>query len=181
MIAGCKLREATALDAEAIARVHVETWQTTYAGLLPDRYLVRLSTEARSVYWREAIGRKTEGYVLVLEAQDREIVGFGSCGPSRIPQPPFEGEVYTLYVSPDWQGQGLGRALLRSLFEELAAGGMTSAFLWVLAANPTRFFYERMGGQAIGHRLESFAGTKLEETAYGWTDLIAWIKAAQQG
>ena len=180
MIAGCRLREATALDAEGIAKVHVETWQATYAGILPDRYLVQLSTQARSRYWREAIGRKTEGHVLVLENAEREIVGFGNCGPARIPQPPFEGEIYTLYVTPDWQNQGLGRVLLRGLFEELAAAGMTSGFLWVLSANPTRFFYEAMGGQPVGTRMESFAGAELEETAYGWTDLIAWIKAESE-
>ncbi|MEX0921299.1 MAG: GNAT family N-acetyltransferase [Rhodovibrionaceae bacterium] len=179
MTAGCRLREATPLDAEGIARVHIETWRATYPGLLPDRYLAQFSLRARSKSWRESIGRKSAGTVLVLEAPQREIVGFGSCGPSRVPQPPFQGEVYTLYLTPDWQNQGLGRRLLGGLFEELAAAGMTSAFLWVLAANPTRFFYERMGGQPVGQRMENFAGAKHEETAYGWPDLVAWIKAAQ--
>ena len=181
MIAGCKLREATALDAEAIARIHVETWRAAYAGLLPEKYLVQLSVEARSTSWRESIGKKAAGTVLVTENEAGELVGFGSCGPNRIPQPPFEGEVYTLYVSPDWQNLGLGRVLLRGLFEELAAAGMTSAFLWVLADNPSRFFYEALGGQPVGQRWENFAGTRLEETAYGWTDLIGWIKAEQGG
>jgi len=30
-----RIRPATARDAAAIGRIHVETWQSTYAGLLP--------------------------------------------------------------------------------------------------------------------------------------------------
>ena len=180
MTADCVLREATPLDAEGIARVHIDTWQATYPGLLPDSYLTRFSLQARSAFWRESIGSNSAGTVLVLEAPGRAIVGFGSCGPSRIPQPPYDGEIYTLYLTPDWQGRGLGRLLLAGLFEELAAAALTSAYLWVLAANPTRFFYERMGGQPFGQRLESFAGAKLEETAYGWPDLVAWIKTEKE-
>ena len=46
----------------------------------------------------------------------------------------------------------------------------------MLAANPSRFFYEAMGGQRAGERQESFAGTELEELAYGWPDLESWLK-----
>jgi hypothetical protein len=47
--------------------------------------------------------------------------------------------------------------------------------VWVLAANPARFFYEAMGGARAGERLEEFAGTQLEELAYGWPDLESWL------
>jgi hypothetical protein len=33
------LRRATVADAEAIAAVRVEGWQTTYRGMIPDQYL----------------------------------------------------------------------------------------------------------------------------------------------
>ena len=38
-----KIRKATARDANAIARVHVDTWRDTYAGIIPDRILLRMS------------------------------------------------------------------------------------------------------------------------------------------
>src|ERR1700756_3386192 len=64
------------------------------------------------------------------------------------------GEVYTLYVESDFQNRGLGRRLLDALFRQLHADGCDTAVLWMLAANPTRFFYEGMGGEIVGVRRE---------------------------
>ena len=169
------IREATAMDAEDIAVVHVDTWRDTYAGLVPDDYLVRLSPDRHEAAWREEIGRGRAGTVLVAALPDRRIVGFGSCGRARSQMLGFTGEVYTLYVAPDWQDQGIGGRLLGALFEELGAKGHPDAFLWVLSGNPTRYFYEAMGGQAVAERLERFAGAELEETGYAWRDLPAWL------
>ena len=180
MIAGADLREATALDAPAIARVHVETWRSAYVGLVPDSYLVSMSEDREAVIWRENIGRGRAGSVLVAEAEGAGIVGFGSCGASRYRGMSYAGEIYTLYVMPDWQNQGLGRALLSALFDELAADGLTSAFLWMLTGNPTRFFYENLGAQAVAGRQERFAGTSLEQTAYAWPGLVSWIRKARE-
>jgi hypothetical protein len=41
----------------------------------------------------------------------------------------------------------------------------------VLADNPSRFFYERMGGKRAGERDEQLWGAKLHELAYGWDAL----------
>jgi len=163
------------MDAGGIARVHVETWRTAYAGLLPDDYLVQMSEPRRQAWWRESIGRRKAGIVRVATAADGTVVGFGNAGRTRTPSLPYAGEIYTLYVLPDWQERGIGRRLVRSLFEELAAARLRSVMLWVLAGNPSRFFYEGMAGKAVGTRMESFAGTRLAETAYGWDDLPGWL------
>ncbi len=81
---------------------------------------------------------------------------------------------YALYVAIDWQGKGLGRRLLGALFSQLQGAGVSDAYLWVLAGNPARFFYETMGGTRVAERRESFAGTLLAEIAYGWPDLSVW-------
>ena len=60
-------------------------------------------------------------------------------------------------------------------FAALRSAGVSDAYLWVLAGNPSRFFYESMGGTRIAERQESFAGTLLDEIAYGWTDLGAGL------
>jgi len=41
------IREATVEDAEAIAKVHVNSWQAAYQGILPDGYLAKLTVEPR--------------------------------------------------------------------------------------------------------------------------------------
>lgn len=172
-----RIRRARDQDAAAIARVHVETWRTTYAGLVPDRYLVGMSVSGQTFQWSKAIQRRGRGEViLVAELRDGgPLVGFGSGGWSRPAGPPFDGEVYTLYVAGDWQGRGVGRRLLAGLFGGLARAGAASAFLWVLASNPSRFFYEALGGQRVAERQEPFAGVLLDEAAYAWPDLRDWL------
>lgn len=179
MSAEATIRDATAMDAEAIGRIHVETWRSTYPGLVPSDYLVRLDARVEAERWREGIGRRRLGRVLVAELPGAGVVGFGSCGVSRSADLPYRGEIYTLYIAPDWHNQGLGRRLVGGLFEELAADGRTSAFLWVLSGNPTRYFYEAIGGQAVAERAERFAGSLLDETAYAWPDLVGWLKNAK--
>ena len=175
-----RIRAATPMDAAGIAEVHVETWRATYAGILPDGYLVGQSVDRKQVAWRESIARQKRTSTLVAELPDHRILGFGDCGPSRHRELPYPGEVYTLYVLPDWQNQGIGRRLLIALFDEIAAKGAHSAFLWVLSRNPTRFFYEAMGGAPVAERQEHFAGALLDETAYAWSDLPAWLIEARR-
>ena len=179
---GVVLRRARAGDAEAIARIHVETWRATYAGLLPDRYLVGMSAQGQSFTWQKAIARCGRNEA-ILVAQDEQgsggdggpIVGFGNAGPARSNLAPYKAEVYTLYVALDWQGRGIGRQLLGGLFRGLVEAGLGDAYLWVLSSNPSRFFYEAMGGERAAERQEAFAGALLDETAYGWPNLEAWL------
>lgn len=190
------IRRAGAGDARAIARVHVECWRSAYAGIIPDRVMVDMSVDDKASFWRGMVLRSgTREAVLVASVSDAggrsgEIVGFASCGPADRRSSGggpgggglagFDGEVHTLYVLPDWQEQGLGRALLSSGFRALKRAGFSSAFVWVLAQNPSRFFYEAMGGHRIGERAESLWGVELPEIAYGWPDLEAALAGSRE-
>ena len=169
------LRPALPRDADGIARVHVETWQSAYAGLVPTDYLARMTVARSSAQWHRAAANASKGNDLVVVEIDREIVGFAAFGPSRVKEMPYGGEVFALYVTIDWQGQGLGRRLLATAFEALAKEGHRGAYVWVLADNPSRFFYEAMGGARAGERSAKFAGAPLQELAYAWPDLDTWL------
>lgn len=178
MTGSFSIRRAAAGDAAGIARVHVETWRSAYAGILPDRVMTAMSIEEKTTAWRRLVqGQSQTDAVLVAELDDRSIGGFASCGPAGAEVVDHDGEIHTLYVLPDWQEQGLGRALLHGCFGALANSGFDSAFVWVLADNPARFFYEAMGGVRIGERNEQLWGTVLRETSYGWHNLSALIEA----
>ena len=176
-----RIRRATVADAAAVGRIHVETWQAAYAGVLPADYLASLNQVRRAAWWADEIRRPSEaGRILVGEDDQAGVVGFGSWGGARRVPPAWQaassaraGEVYTLYVEPDFQNRGIGRALLAALFARLCEEGAGRALLWVLAANPSRFFYEAVGGRRIGALEERFAGREVEELAYGWDDLAA--------
>ena len=173
------IRPAEKDDIQAIADVYVETWRSTYAGTLPDKVLINMSPESQMIMWARAIDRasqKNSEQILVVEDEASGVVGVGSAGFNRNREGPardnqYGGEVYTLYVLPDYQNQGLGEKLLKGLFHVLISQGYDSAVIWVLALNPSRFFYEVMGGRRVGERDEKLWGTTLKEIAYGWKEL----------
>ncbi len=175
-----RIRRAAKDDAAMIARVHVETWQSAYAGLLPDSMLAGMSDVRHAAMWSQTLSDKSESRgVFVADDVDAGVVGFGSCGPVRDTPEGLDGteqrvgEVYLLYVETDFQNQGVGRRLLDALFRQLRADGFDTAILWMLADNPTRFFYEGLGGQQVGERTDTFAGADVDEVAYAWRDLEA--------
>ncbi len=175
-----RLRPAAVSDAPAIARVQVETWRDTYAGVLPSDMLIRMSVERHAGFWRMTLmgrgGRETATVALVGEA----LVGFGSAGAARGAWPAKTGEIFTLYLLPDHQNRGLGRALLRALLAGLQRQGMKRAIVWVVQENPSRFFYEAMGGQLCARRTETLWGTEVRTLAYQWPaldDAIARLDA----
>ncbi len=157
------IRAARPGDARRIAQLDVETWRAAYAGILATPFLVGLSAPRREVGWAAVIEREPRD-VRVAVNGDGEIVGFGSCGRNR-DSAEHAGEVFTLYVAPDWQNQGIGRALLLALFERLVAQGAASALIWVLRDNPARYFYRRLGGREV--RQKSFRRRRQADRSRG--------------
>ncbi|MDJ0896370.1 MAG: GNAT family N-acetyltransferase [Alphaproteobacteria bacterium] len=165
------IRPARAVDAEAIAEVQVESWQDAYPGLLPNNGLLNMNPRRLSSQWRATTLRRGRERVHVANTKSDGIVGFASWGPARAQLQSLRGEVFTLYVRPDWQNRGLGRALLRAAFKGLRAAGHPSAVVWVISGSPARFFYERMGGVRLAKGEDTLWGTSIPLVAYGWSDL----------
>src|SRR5262245_4672039 len=107
--AEARIRPADGQDAEAVARIFVETWQAAYPGILAERVLTGLSVERQFTYWRGVIGGREQ---TVFVADSQGVVGFVACGAARPRLAGYRGEIFTLYVLPDRQGEGIGRALL---------------------------------------------------------------------
>src|SRR6478735_10973606 len=160
------IRAARPGDARRIARLDVETWRAAYAGILTTQFLVGLSAQRREIGWATVIEREPRDVRVAVDGEG-QIVGFGSCGRNR-DSAERAGEVFTLYVAPDWQNQGIGRRLLIALFRRLVATGRRSAILWVLRDNPARFFYERLGAQQVSRKPLAVGGVAIDAIAYGW-------------
>ncbi len=171
-----RARQAGPDDVGAIARIEVETWRATYPGMLPDRVLVGMSERRQKGAWSGLV-RYRPGDVIVIEETDAGIVAFGNCGAQRDPSLPYSGEIFTLYVAPDAQNRGVGRQLIGALFERLLQSGKSSALIWVIRANPSRFFYEHLGGKFVLTRRIRVGGELVEAIAYGWPDLAAFLAA----
>src|SRR5579859_7325994 len=141
------IREARIEDAAGMAKVHVDSWRTTYAGIVPDSYLANLSYARRETFWQNVLSDvAAHSYPFVAVNDEGETIGFVSGGPRRNGDPAYQAELYSIYLLREYQGQGIGRQLARRLVEALSQVGIRSMLLWVFADNPakTQSSMERM-------------------------------------
>ncbi len=165
------IRKARPADAEAVARIYIESWRDTYPLILPARILTGMTLEGQTARWRNAITMAAREAVYVAEAEKGGLVGMASMGRARDADLGYDAEVYTLYVDPAATGCGVGRALLAGAFAALAERGHVRCVIWAHAKNPARFFYEAMGGKLIAERTAFMMGIAVPEAAFGWPTL----------
>lgn len=157
-------------DARAIAEVHVASWRATYAGLIPDRVLDSLTVAERTALWQRVLAPGS-GWVIVARDGDR-VVGFVSGGAARDGDAEArDGEILALYLLPEYHRRGIGRHLFAAACRRLAADGFRSLRLWVLAGNPTRGFYRRLGGRADRREDDLIGGVRVPAVRYTWDRL----------
>lgn len=155
------IRPATPRDADVIGEIHVEGWQSSYAGLLPPAYLAGLDVAERVVAWRERLaGDPDRGVWCLVAEQAGEVVGFLAASAAREADvTPGTAEIRALYLREAHKGTGVGAALLRAALQRLTETGSDWVTLNVLEGNTTaRSFYERFGFALDGGRFAAFFG-----------------------
>jgi ribosomal protein S18 acetylase RimI-like enzyme len=161
------IRLAVQSDVDAIARVHVTTWQSAYRGHMPDAHLDSLDVSRRASMWSKAIEQAT---VLVLVAiEGNRLVGFCSLMPSRDGDAsPVTGEIVAIYVDPAFWRSGIGTSLIEGIVELTRSKSFTELTLWVLTDNaPARHFYGARGFTTDGQtKTDARWGFPLHETRY---------------
>jgi len=175
------VRAARHEDAQAVARVYIDSWHDTYPAILPTELLRAMTPKGQTSRWRAAIVAGGRERVLVAECPQHGVVGMTSFGPAQDKALGYDGEVYTLYVAPDFFNLGIGTLLLRSAFGALHSAGFTSCVIWAHARNPLRFFYEAMGGRLVAERSRRMLGTAVPEAAFGWQRLALSERKAASG
>ena len=167
------MRCATSADALGIARVHVDTWRSTYPGIVPQDFLDSLDLDARAKQWEEWL--VLEGVHVFVAEDAGAVCGFISGGILRdgvhVAAQNYDSEIYTLYVRPAAQGRGAGRELMRALAERLVQGGLMRPVVWALDKNPWCAFYERLGGKRVAQKMIEIGGAPLLDIAYGWDEI----------
>lgn len=186
------IRHALPMDAVAIGAVHVASWRSTYPGILADDYLARMSVPRQAAYYDHAIRssvRSRPGAVFVAVAsgdnlapgERPRVVGFATAGPARrsqiASQVAADGEIETLYVLDDWRDRGIGRRLVGAAAAHLVETGCRSLLIWVLSDNPSRWFYQRLGGREAAQGSTQFGGQRLAQTAFLWNPIDPLLAA----
>lgn len=184
---GIEIRRARVEDAEGIARVHIASWQATYRGIVSDERLDGLQLEERAAMWHDRLvalamdppPRQETCYVAADAAN--VVMGFAGGGKARPlangdPPEPYDGELYAIYLAPGSERRGVGSRLAHAVASQLATDGVRSLLVWALARNPSRRFYEALGGALVFEQEIVIAGQALPEVGYGWPDIQALIE-----
>ena len=165
-------REATVADALAVAKVHVQSWRESFAGIVPQTFLDKMSIENRARAFET--GFASDFYkMFVAETQENGIVGFADFGKARDNQSKFEAELYAIYLLRDFQRKGIGGKLFNLGVKYLVANNMNSLSLTALEASPYKRFYEKMGGHLVERKTTNIEGESYATAVYGWYKLDA--------
>jgi ribosomal protein S18 acetylase RimI-like enzyme len=160
-------RPARPHDAVNLAETHDQAWRTAYQGLIPGPELEKLIVRRGPSWWDTAIRR---GSRIALLMFGDEIAGYANYGRNRAKSLPYAGEIYELYLKPEYQGLGFGRRLFSNAKRDLAQSGHTSMVVWVLSDNePAVGFYRALGGRTIARSTERFGQKVLDKLAFAWT------------
>ncbi|MFK8035084.1 MAG: N-acetyltransferase family protein [Hyphomicrobiales bacterium] len=185
-----RTRLARVEDASDLSKVHHASWLNAYSGILNGSALRDAIAKRNPAWWESAVERLnaepatigqcyggrsdavSRSQLLVLEFEKR-IVGYANFGASRRNYPPQTpdswGEIYELYLLPEFQGVGLGKCLFKSTRSQLKTMGHGALVVWALEANGLgREFYEAMGGEPFVRSHEIFGGAQAPTIGYRW-------------
>jgi ribosomal protein S18 acetylase RimI-like enzyme len=160
------IRKAAPQDAGAISSVHHDAWMGAYSGIIPHKALFRMVGRRGVEWWQSAIRRAAN--VIVVEIGG-SVVGYATLGRNRARELPHKGEIYELYLRPEYQGIGLGSKLFTAARKRLAAHGLSGTVVWALEDNSGALsFYSGMGGRDIAEGVEIFDQKALRKIAFAW-------------
>lgn len=160
------IRKAEPGDANAIADVHQVAWRGAYSGMIPHRALTKMINRRGPDWWASAIRRSAT--VLVVEIGGK-LAGYATIGRNRARELSQQGEIYELYLRPEYQGIGLGRRLFTAARRKLADLGLSGLVVWALEENAGALaFYEGAGGRDIAEGVEVFDQKALKKVAFVW-------------
>ena len=173
------IRPASASDADAVAKLHADSWSLAYRGILTDDYLDGAMRAERQRIWRERLVQPTAGQIVLVAPGVEGLAGFvclftgyGALAHSYIDN---------LHVAPAMHGKGLGRKLMVAIAAAIPAKETARPVsLTVFEANRGACaFYDAVGG-VVGERLMEIEadGRRLPTLRYVWDNAQALMEGA---
>lgn len=141
------VRLATAVDADAVREIGLRTWPPTYAPIVGEDF-VRCGLDR---WWSAGIVLESiqAGRTIVGE-HEGTLLGMASVGPSE-----HTLMLWKLYVLPEGQGRGVGRALVEEVLARASREGFENVRLSYLDGNDhAAGFYASQGFAEVGRDSE---------------------------
>ncbi|MCC1487529.1 GNAT family N-acetyltransferase [Bacillus tropicus] len=164
------IRRAIKDDIPSIAKVHADSWKTTYKGIFSNEFLENITYEQREKQWENIFQQEDNHQIrFVAETLDGTIIGFIDGGVERTGTYNCDGELYAIYLLQEYQGMKIGQKLFQALLSECINNEMQSLLVWVVTNNPSKNFYEKFNPEKIDTKF--LVRVQVEETAYCWREL----------
>ena len=162
-----QVRPAQRRDAQSLTLVFQSVWRHTYTGMVPKLHLDRMIDARDPVWWRRAMQSRD---TLLKAEYDDAVIGYATCGAARH-RGSLRGEIYELYLLPDFQGLGFGEFLFEACRYQLDQQSRRGLIVWALAENlAAGQFYLNRGGRPVATAYEMMAGARVEKIGFGWSD-----------
>ena len=170
------VRPASLLNAADIAHIHLNCWKNNYKGIIDQSFLDTLTLEDRLKNRQKILKESTDIHFIAL--YQNKIVGFCDAGhfyfrtnqklsTEQRNNRNEPGEIYSMYVSPEYQNRGIGKFLFEQARNELNNKGLIPFIIWTLKDNQASCqFYESLGGIRIDEMVRSFGGREYSQVAY---------------
>ncbi|QLG89411.1 GNAT family N-acetyltransferase [Chitinibacter bivalviorum] len=169
-------RFAIAKDADAIARLHVQSWQQTYRGTLSDHYLDELALAERRQIWRQRFSAPAANQRVWVACDGAQLLGF--CCLYLAQDAQWGSYIDNLHVAAPAQGLGIGARLMVTAANCVQAEyGEQGLYLYCNQSNTSgQYFYQRRGGQVRGSEIwQAPDGSAIKALRFVWasaTELI---------
>jgi len=159
------VRKSRPTDAKALTGIFADSWEQAYLGIIPHLHLKSIIARRGLNWWKRAL-RHADG-TLIIDV-DNVVVGYATCGTSRS-RGKYQGEIFELYLAPDYQGTGFGERLFEASRFDLDMRQLRGMVVWALLDNTIACdFYWRRGGRPIAEATDKFGDTELAKVAFGW-------------
>ena len=157
------IRIANQNDVQQIAQVHVQSWKETYIGIIRQYVIDELSVEQRIQLWQKLV--IDQNHRIFVYEHEGQILGFldGYLNPNN-----NIAEIKAFYFLKEIKGQGIGRTMFEKFHRFVGPQKHRILRLGVINKNPSRYFYEKMGGQAVEEKDASDLGEGITEVFYQW-------------
>jgi GNAT superfamily N-acetyltransferase len=160
------VRPAAPGDAVALSDVHRQAWQYCYSGVIPHKPLSKMMERRDAKWWRKATNGPAT--VLVVDIGDT-IAGYATLGLNRARGLPYDGEIYEIYLRPEYQGVGLGHVLFNESRRALKSFGYQGLVAWCLEdCDSAVSFFRSNGGVDLVEGTEDFDHVSLKKLGFIW-------------
>lgn len=150
------IREAKFEDAKDKGYVHYKSWQETYAGIINQEYLDKMSIEKCVKIAEEYLENN-----LVAELNGK-LVGFLCYNSCRDTDYENCAEIVAVYILKEYHKKGIGKMLMDEAIKKLS--GYNKLILWVLDDNKNAIeFYKKYGFSPDGTKKEAVLVTPVTE------------------